>query len=119
MSAASIFGLYMGPLASPHLSVRRLPAVFHGWWIVCAGFVLQGLGSGLLFISFGAYFVFLQSEFGWSRVVLSGAYSMSRLESGFLGPIQAWLINRFGPRTVVRVGVVLFGCGFILLSRLD
>ena len=93
--------------------------MFYGWWIVSAGFVLQGLGSGLLFNSFGAYFVFLQDEFGWSRTVLSGAYSMSRFESGFLGPIQAWLINRFGPRAVVRLGVVLFGCGFILLSRLD
>lgn len=109
----------MGPLVGARFSIRRFPAVFYGWWIVCAGFVLQGLGSGLLFNSFGAYFVFLQSEFGWSRTVLSGAYSMSRLESGFLGPIQAWLINRFGPRTVVRVGVVLFGCGFLLLSRLE
>lgn len=109
----------MRPLVGARFSVRRLPAVFYGWWIVCAGFVLQGLGSGLLFNSFGAYFVFLQAEFGWSRTVLSGAYSMSRLESGFLGPIQAWLINRFGPRTVIRVGVVIFGCGFILLSLLD
>ncbi len=99
--------------------VRRLPTRFYGWWIVAAGFVLQGLGSGLLFNSFGAYFVFFQGEFGWSRTVLSGAYSMSRLESGFLGPLQAWLINRFGPRNVVRVGVLLFGCGFMLLSRLD
>ncbi len=109
----------MGPPVSSRFSVRRVPTVFYGWWIVCAGFVLQGLGSGLLFNSFGAYFVFLQSEFGWSRTVLSGAYSMSRLESGFLGPIQAWLINRFGPRTCVRIGVVLFGGGFLLLSRLD
>lgn len=111
--------LEVNPLITTPSSVRRAPRVFYGWWIVAAGFVLQALGSGLLFNSFGAYFVFLQNEFGWSRTVLSGAFSMSRLESGFLGPIQAWLINRFGPRAVVRFGLVVFGLGFILLSRLD
>jgi len=77
------------------------------------------MGSGLLYNSFGAYFLYLQNEFGWSRTLISGAFSMSRFESGFLGPIQAWLITRLGPRTVVRLGVVVFAAGFMLLSRVD
>lgn len=91
--------------------------VFYGWWIVAGGFVLQALGGGLLFNSFGAYFLFLQAEFGWSRTQISGAFSMARMESGLLGPIQGWLIHRLGPRRVIQLGVLMFGGGFLLLSQ--
>ena len=90
--------------------------MFYGWWIVAAAFILHGLSGGLFFHAFGAYFVFLQAEFGWSRTLISGAFSLSRLESGFLGPLQGWLINRFGSRAVVSVGLILFALGFFLFS---
>jgi len=90
--------------------------VFYGWWIVAAGFVLQGLSGGLLLNAFGAYFVHLQSEFGWSRTAISAAPSMGRFETGIIGPLQGWLIGRLGARAVIRIGVLLFGGGFMALS---
>lgn len=98
---------------------RHLGRVFYGWWIVVGGFVVQALGGGLLFHSFGAYFVYLQGEFGWSRTLISGAFSAARLESGVLGPIQAWLINRFGSQAIIRIGLVVFALGFFLISRIE
>ena len=80
---------------------------------------MHGLSGGLFFHAFGAYFVFLQAEFGWSRTLISGAFSLSRLESGFLGPIQGWLINRFGSRACVSVGLIIFALGFFLFSWVD
>lgn len=94
-----------------------LGSVFYGWWIVAAAFVLHGLSGGLFFHAFGAYFVYLQAEFGWSRTLIAGAFSLSRLEGGFLGPIQGWLIQRLGSRRVVEIGLVLFSLGFIVLSQ--
>lgn len=44
---------------------------------------------------------------------------MARAESGILGPVQGWAIDRFGPRSMMRIGMVLFGAGFIYLSRID
>lgn len=73
----------------------------------------------LLFHSFGAYFVYLQGEFGWSRALLSGAISAARVESGFVGPLQGWLINRLGPRAVVYAGIGLFAAGLFFVSRID
>ena len=69
--------------------------------------------------SFTAYFPLLQTQFGWSRAVLSGAFALSRAESGILGPLQGWLIDKFGPRMMVRVGMLMFGAGFILFSQTD
>ena len=61
----------------------------------------------------------LGKEFGWSRTALSGAFSLARVEDGLLGPIEGWLLDRFGPRAVMRAGFVLFGSGFFLFARID
>lgn len=100
--------------APPSLTRGR---IFYGWWIVAAGFGLEALIGGLLFHAYGAYVVLLREEFGWSKTLLSAAFAMSRAESGMLGPLQGWLTDRFGPRALIRTGVVLFGLGFMLLSR--
>jgi sugar phosphate permease len=92
--------------------------IFYGWWIVAAGFGIEALIGALMFHAYGAYLVLLREEFGWSRTMLSAAFSMARVESGILGPLQGWLTDRFGPRALIRVGMGLFGVGFILFSRI-
>ena len=71
-----------------------------------------------MFHAYGAYVVLLRGEFGWSKTMLAAAFSMARAESGILGPVQGWLTDRFGPRILIRVGVVIFGLGFILFSQI-
>lgn len=93
--------------------------MFYGWWVVAAGFGLEVLIGALLFHAYGAYVVLLRQEFGWSKTMLSAAFAMARAESGILGPIQGWLTDRFGPRALIRTGMVLFGVGFLLFSQLQ
>ncbi|MBI2288437.1 MAG: MFS transporter, partial [Chloroflexi bacterium] len=95
---------------------RRVQGIFFGWWIVLSACVIQALNQGLLGQGFTVYFLPLQAEFGWSRTLLSAGYSLSHVESGVLGPFEGWFADRFGPRRVVLIGVVLLGAGFILLS---
>ena len=71
---------------------RRL---FHGWWIVLTGAVLQLLQGSLLGQAYGSYVVVLSNEFGWSRTVLSGASALREAEGGIVGPVQGWLVDRF------------------------
>mgnify|MGYP003345816896 CR=1 FL=1 len=35
-----------------------------------------------------------------------------------LGPVLGWTMDRFGPQRMIRIGVMLFGAGFILLSQM-
>jgi sugar phosphate permease len=93
--------------------------IFYGWWIVAAGFGIESLVGALMFHAYGAYAVLLREEFGWSKTMLSAAFAMARAESGILGPVQGWLTDRFGPRVLIRVGMIVFGVGFILFSRID
>jgi PGF-CTERM protein len=93
--------------------------VFYGWRVVGAGFGLEALIGALLFHAYGAYAVLLREEFGWSKTLLSAAFSMARAESGILGPLQGLLTDRLGPRALIRTGMILFGLGFMLFSQID
>lgn len=76
--------------------------------------------SGLLWMqSYGAYVVLLQEEFGWSKALVAGAFALTRIESGVLGPLQGWLVDKYGPRLILRIGMVIFGAGFILFSQIE
>src|SRR3990170_342065 len=98
--------------------IRRLPTrVFYGWRMVAAGFGLQFLNAFLINQSFGAYVAVLRDEFGWSKTALSGAFSLQQVEGALLGPAQGVVVDRFGSRSMIRLGLVIFGLGLILLSR--
>ena len=101
--------------------MRRLSPhrVFYGWWIVAAGFAIQWTVGALLFHPFGLYVVEFEEQFGWNRTKLSIAFSLARVEDGLLGPFQGWMLDRFGPRAVMRVGVVLFALGFVAFSMMN
>ena len=93
--------------------------IFHGWWMVGASSGMQFVQGTLLLQSFGAYFAVLRDDRGWSKTELSGAAAMHQLEAAILGPLLGWFLDRFGPQWVIRIGVLIFGAGFILLSRID
>ncbi len=98
---------------------QRARGVFFGWWIVSAGIGIQALTSALFSNAYGAYVVVLKESFGWSTTTFSLAYSMQRAESGLLGPVQGWLLDRVGPRAIMSVGMAMFGLGFIFFSRVN
>jgi len=87
--------------------------------MVVAGSGLQFLQSGLMTQAFGAYVAILQEERGWSKTALSGAAALQQMEVAILGPVLGWLIDRFGPQIWIRIGVVVFGIGLMLLSTTD
>ena len=92
---------------------------FYGWWIVIAGGAGMSIASGINFHGFGNFMIPLTSEFGWSRTVVSAVFSLARLESGLLGPIEGFFVDRIGPRRLMLVGIPLMGIGYILLSRVN
>ncbi len=93
--------------------------LFHGWRVVGAGAVLQALQATFFIQGYGQYAVVLERQFGWSKTFLSAGYAMNRAESGLLGPLQGWLLGRFGPLAVMRSGVVLMSGGLIGLSQMQ
>ena len=79
---------------------------------------MQFLQGTVLGQAYGAYVVVLREEFGWSKTLLSGASALREMESGLIGPIQGWLVDRVGPRWVARAGMVLLSLGLFMFSRM-
>jgi sugar phosphate permease len=93
--------------------------IFYGWKIVAAATGMQFLQAGLMMQAFGAYVAVLSEELGWSKTALSGAAALHQMEVAILGPVLGWMLDRFGPRWFVRVGVVMFGVGLMLFSQVE
>jgi OFA family oxalate/formate antiporter-like MFS transporter len=93
--------------------------IFYGWKMVFAAASLQFIQSMMLHQAFGAYVAILIQEKGWSKTSVSGASAMMSMEAAVIGPILGWFLDRFGSRGVIKVGVIMFGIGFILLSQID
>jgi MFS family permease len=87
--------------------------------MVGAGCGLQFLQAGLLHHAFGGYVAVLQDDRGWNKTQLSGAAALQQMESAIIGPLLGWIMDRFGPQGLIRIGVVMFGLGFMLLSLVE
>ena len=84
-----------------------------------AAFGIQFMFAALLNQAFGAYVAILSEERGWSKTALSGAAALQSVESAIMGPALGWLLDRFGPRSMIRIGIVVFALGFMAMSQVD
>jgi sugar phosphate permease len=92
---------------------------FYGWRMVAAACGIQFLIGALLLQSFGLYIAVLSEEMGWSKTTLSGAAALQSAESAIIGPLLGWLMDRWGPQSLIRWGIVIFSAGLLLLSQVD
>lgn len=63
-----------------------------------------------IWYSYGVLMVALLHEYGWSRSVLAGAFSVFTLTHGFANPVIGWLCERMQPPRLVAYGGVALGC---------
>jgi len=64
--------------------------------------------------AFGVFFKPLLTEFGWSRAVTSGAFSLIMIVYGLSSILLGGLSDRYGPRITILCGGFLVGLGIFL-----
>ena len=98
---------------------KRRPRVFYGWYIVWASVGVNFYLSTAFWQGFQVFFLPILREFEWSRAMTSGAFSLRQLESGLLAPLVGFLVDRWGPRTVILMSVVIVGAGMVMMSTIS
>ena len=94
-----------------------MKGIFYGWWIVIACSILTFYGAGMFFYGFTVFVHPMAKELGWSMALISGAFSLYRLESGIGAPLAGFMLDRIGPRILILAGGLIWGAGFIYLSH--
>ncbi len=90
--------------------------LFYGWVVVIATFVVLFICFGIAY-TFAAFFQSLQREFKASRADVSLVFSLGAFLYFSLGAITGPLADRFGPRWVVAVGLLVISLGLVLASQ--
>lgn len=94
--------------------VRTLP-FFYGWVVVGVVFVTMALGVNAR-TAFSLFMPPILAEFGWDRGVTAGAFSFGFLVSAFISPVLGKLMDRYGPRFVLLLGIAAIVAGLLLAT---
>ena len=105
--------------SEPVSRLKRKGGTFYGWQMVGAAALVMTLTAAPYFQGLPTWFVALDKRFGWTRAQLSWAFALARAEAGLFGPIEGMLIERFGARRMVVIGMLIMGCAFLLFSRVQ
>jgi MFS family permease len=81
--------------------------------VLVATFATLGLAYSFWY-SYSVFLVALSREFGWSRSVVAGAFSLLVVVHGVSGPPLGWLVERFGARAVIASGGALLAVSLYL-----
>lgn len=107
------------PLLYRHRVMPKKPKIFYGWWMVLASAILNFIVGGTFFYGFTLFFNPIREHFRWTYAVVSWAFTFQRIESGVLGPVAGFLVDRVGPRKLMLGGWIVAGLGFYSMSRID
>jgi MFS family permease len=98
--------------------MKRKSPFQYGWVIVGVSFVTLALAYGVWY-SFSVFFVALLKEFGWSRSVGAGAFSICVIISSIISPLVGGIVYSIGPKKVIVLGSLILGAGLALCSLMQ
>ncbi len=94
------------------------PSASTAAFVLAIAFACNMVGRGIG----DAYMVFvlpLSEEFGWRRAQAASVFSIYLVVNGLGAPLTGMAIDRWGPRLVYPLGLVLLGCACLLAANLS
>lgn len=111
--------MFISPnIQQPSLSAVSKPRIFYGYVIILCSFLILMTMWGAQY-SFGVFFKPMLKEFGISRAVLSGAYSINLILVAVASIFSGKLSDKYGPRLVVTVCGSCLGISYLLMSQVQ
>jgi len=91
---------------------------FYGYFVVGASLLIMST-MWAVYYAFGVFFKPVLNEFGWTKAMTSGAFSLASIMNGLLTVAVGGLTDKFGPRMVMTVCGLFLGLGFMLMSQIS
>jgi sugar phosphate permease len=90
----------------------------YAWVVAAVTFVVLLITSGIRATP-GLFLVPLESEFGWSRAIISASIAVNIALFGLIGPFAASVMNRWSLRRVVLVALALLTAAVAASTRMQ
>jgi len=92
--------------------------IFYGWIVVATASVILALQWGFS-ESFGIFFTELYQDLALSRTEVSGSYALFYIVSSTLGILTGRLNDKYGPRLMLTISVIVISIGCALMSNIN
>jgi len=93
--------------------------IFYGWWIVLAAFLNLFFSVGIVYYGFPVFYPSLVASLGFTRAQLTQGFLVGFAFTGLLfGLFAGVLIDRFGSRQGIRIGIWCVGLPLILMGSM-
>jgi len=99
-----------------HFLRARWSDLYYGWRMIAVGATLRILGGGLYFYGFSVFFLPLSQDLNLSRASTSLVFSLARAQGAFEGPIAGYFMDRYGPRPLMIMALIMTSIGHMILS---
>jgi len=91
--------------------------MFYGWYIVATGAIILSYYSAVILYGFTAFIDPMVTTFGWSYAQISLGVSLRGIEQGVLGPLMGIMVDRWSPKLLAVIGILVLGLGLLCISR--
>src|ERR1044072_8139659 len=95
----------------------QLADLYYGCRMIAVGSMLRILGGGFYFYGFSVFFLPLSQDLSLSRASTSLVFSLARAQGAFEGPIAGYFMDRYGPRPLMIMALIMTSIGHMLLSN--
>ena len=85
--------------------------------MIAVASALRVLGGGLYYYGFSVFFLPLSQDLGLNRAATSLVFSLARAQGAFEGPVAGYFMDRFGPRPLIIIAIMMTTMGHMLLSN--
>jgi MFS family permease len=100
-------------------AIPMIRSVYYGWIALGTVSITEVISWGILYYAFSVFVTPMETELGWSRATLMGAFSLSLLCSGIAAfPVGRWL-DRHGPRALMTAGSILASLLLLAWSQVE
>lgn len=89
---------------------------YYGWVVLAVCLILITISYGIRF-SFGVFFESLEQDFGWTRALTSGVFSVYMLIGALFAILGGWVADRYGAKIVFMVMGFFTLLGLLLTSQ--
>ena len=89
---------------------------FYGWLVLAMGCLSSAGGASVSQVVMGTIQVYISEDTGWSIDRIAIAVTAGTWISGLFAPLAGYMADRYGPRVLTTLGLVIVGCCLLVIS---